>query len=529
MASSHPPQRRLMFRLQTLGGLSLLDPVGSPAITQRRRLALLALLATVGERGLSRDKLLAYLWPESSGENARHALEQLLYSMRRQLPSDAVRGPDPLRLNPAVVTSDVDEYTRALGRGALADAVALYRGPFLDGFHLGDAAAFDEWVDGERSRLANEHALALYRLAKEAGESEHHTLAIDWWRRLAAVDRLSERTALGLVRALASAGNWAGALQYAQDYEALVREELAVPPTADLAAFIEKLRTEHGHNAKPSIKGSGLPASPERYPIERELGRGSVAAVYLARDLKHDRPVALKLLRPELAATTEAKRFLREIAIAARLHHPHVLQLYDSGMQESAGLAARPYYVMPFVNGESLRQRLTREGRLQLGPALQVAREVADALAYAHGMGIVHRDIKPENILLEAGHALVSDFGIAHALKQAGAEKLSVAGVILGTPLYMSPEQASASPDIDGRSDIYSLGIVLYEMLAGEPPFSGRTPQAILARHAVDPVPSLRTIRPEVPAAIEAAIARALAKTPANRFKTSAEFGAALG
>jgi serine/threonine-protein kinase len=266
----------------------------------------------------------------------------------------------------------------------------------------------------------------------------------------------------------------------------------------------------------------------ERYHIERELGRGIMATVYLARDLKHDRPVALKVLRPELATSTEAKRFLREIAIAAGLHHPHILQLYDSGAVESAGKPPSLYYVMPFAGGESLRSRLTKEVQLPLEDALRIAREVADALAYAHLRGIVHRDIKPENLLLESGHALVADFGIAHALDIAGGERLSLSGVTLGSPSYMSPEQAAASLGIDGRSDIYSLGCVLYEMLAGEPPFGGRTTVAILARHAADPVPSLRTVRPDVPVAIERAVSRALAKAPADRFPTASEFGEAL-
>jgi serine/threonine-protein kinase len=183
---------------------------------------------------------------------------------------------------------------------------------------------------------------------------------------------------------------------------------------------------------------------------------------------------------------------------------------------------------MPFVGGESLRERLVKEVQLSLPDALRIAREVADALAYAHKRGIVHRDIKPENLLLESGHALVADFGIAHALDLAGGERLSLSGVTLGSPSYMSPEQAAASRGIDGRSDTYSLGCVLYEMLAGEPPFGGRTTQAILARHAADPVPSLRTVRPDVPVAIERAVGRALAKAPADRFPTASEFGDAL-
>jgi DNA-binding SARP family transcriptional activator len=525
-----------MLRLQAFGGLALLDAGGTPLVTQRRRLALLALLAAAGPRGLSRDKLVAYLWPESSAEHARHALEQLLYSIRRQLSDGIFLGTDPLQVNPSVLSSDVGDFERALARDDPAGAAALYQGPFLDGFFLSDAPAFEQWAESERSRLATAYEGAVYRLAREAGGRGQHTMEIDWWRRLAALDPLSERSALGLARALASAGDWAGALHQAEVFEAFVREELAMAPTPELTAFVQGIRT--GAKRPGEAAGAAVPAgrrsapassSPgERYHIERELGRGTMATVYLARDLKHDRPVALKVLRPELATSTEAKRFLREIAIAAGLHHPHILQLYDSGAVESAGKPPSLYYVMPFAAGESLRDRLQKEAQLPLEEALRIAREVADALAYAHTRGIVHRDIKPENLLLESGHALVADFGIAHALDLAGGERLSLTGVMLGSPSYMSPEQAAASPAIDGRSDIYSLGCVLYEMLAGEPPFSGRTTQAIVARHAADPVPSLRTVRPEVPPAVERAVGRALAKAPADRFADAMQFGEAL-
>jgi DNA-binding SARP family transcriptional activator len=525
-----------MLRLNALGGLTLLDAAGNPVVTQRRRLALLALLAAAGGRGLSRDKLATYLWAESSTEHARHALEQLLYSIRRQISDEVLLGTDPLQFNPSVLTSDVDDFERALGRNQLAEAAALYHGAFLDGFFLTDAPAFEQWAGSERNRLATAYEGALYRLAKEAGGRGQHTIEIDWWRRLASLDPLNERSALGLARALAGAGDWAGALHHAEAYESFVREELAMPATPELTAFVHGIRSGAGRpgegqgGAAPAGRGPAAATSfpGERYHIERELGRGAMATVYLARDLRHNRPVALKVLRPELASSTEAKRFLREIAIAAGLHHPHILQLYDSGALETPGNPPSLYYVMPFAGGESLRERLTKEVHLPLEDALRIAREVADALAYAHLRGIVHRDIKPENLLLESGHALVADFGIAHALDLAGGERLSRTGVTLGSPSYMSPEQAAASPDIDGRSDIYSLGCVVYEMLAGEAPFGGPTTQAILARHAVDPVPSLRTVRPDVPVAIERAVRRALAKAPGDRFATASEFGEAL-
>jgi tRNA A-37 threonylcarbamoyl transferase component Bud32/tetratricopeptide (TPR) repeat protein len=260
-----------------------------------------------------------------------------------------------------------------------------------------------------------------------------------------------------------------------------------------------------------------------RYVIEREVGSGGAAIVYLARDLKHGRAVAVKVLRPELGASLGAERFLREIRIAAGLTHPHILAVHDSG--EADGLL---YYVMPYVEGESLRERLRREGPLPVDEALRIAREVADALSYAHSQGVVHRDIKPGNILLVGGHAVVADFGIAVA---AGVESdaLTELGLAIGTPAYMSPEQGGSAGPIDGRTDLYSLGCVLYEMLTGSPPFTGPSPQAVLARHASDRPSPVRMARPSIPTSVDAAVGRALSKLPADRFPTAQQFAEALG
>jgi serine/threonine protein kinase/tetratricopeptide (TPR) repeat protein len=258
-----------------------------------------------------------------------------------------------------------------------------------------------------------------------------------------------------------------------------------------------------------------------RYAFERELGRGGMATVYLARDLRHDRPVALKVLHPELAAGLGDERFQREIRLAARLQHPHILTVLDSG--DAAG---RLWFTMPFVEGESLRDRLAREKQLPVEDALRITREAADALAYAHERGVIHRDIKPENILLSGGHALVADFGIARALQ--GGEKLTETGLAVGTPAYMSPEQAAGERELDARTDIYSIGTVLYEMLAGEPPFAGPTMQAMAARRLTGEVPSIRRLRPTVPEAVDQAIRTALAPVPADRFASASELARAL-
>ena len=260
-----------------------------------------------------------------------------------------------------------------------------------------------------------------------------------------------------------------------------------------------------------------------RYQIDRQIGVGGMATVYLAQDLRHDRTVAIKVLHADLARTVSAERFLAEIRTTARLVHPNILPLHDSG---SAG--GFLYYVMPFVDGESLRARLEREKRLSVDESVRLVREAADALDYAHRQQVVHRDIKPENILLQSGHALVADFGIARALSVTGSERMTVSGMALGTPAYMSPEQAAGEMDIDGRSDLYALASVLYEMLAGEPPFTGPTVESVIAQRFTRAAPRVTVKRAGVPRAVEAAIAVALARAPEDRFATMERFQAAL-
>jgi len=266
-----------------------------------------------------------------------------------------------------------------------------------------------------------------------------------------------------------------------------------------------------------------------RYVFERKLGQGGMGSVYLAQDLKLKRPVAFKVLRPEIAPLLGVQRFQREIAVVSTLQHPHILPLYDSGEVAAPGEDPLLYYVMPYVAGESLRARLDREKQLPLEDALALARDVAGALDYAHRQGIVHRDIKPENILLAEQQAIVADFGIARAVGAAGGDRLTETGMSIGTPAYMSPEQSTGEADIDGRSDIYSLGCVLYEMLAGETPYTGRTAQALIAKRLSAPIPHLGTLREELPPHVERAVRKSLAKVPADRFATAAQFLAALG
>jgi len=275
-----------------------------------------------------------------------------------------------------------------------------------------------------------------------------------------------------------------------------------------------------------------MPAPPQlsqaladRYRIERELGQGGMATVYLAHDVRHDRKVALKVLRPELAAILGAERFLAEIKTTANLQHPHILSLFDSG--EAGG---QVFYVMPYVEGESLRDRLAREHQLPVEEAVRIGREVADALHYAHGHGIIHRDIKPENILLHGGHAQVADFGIALAVSRSdGGTRMTETGMSLGTPHYMAPEQAMGEREITARVDIYALGCVVYEMLTGDPPFTGSTAQAIVARVVTENPRPMTAQRRTIPPHVEAAVLTALEKLPADRFASAAAFAEALG
>src|SRR5829696_8314679 len=260
-----------------------------------------------------------------------------------------------------------------------------------------------------------------------------------------------------------------------------------------------------------------------QYRLERELGQGGMAIVYLAYDVANDRHVALKVLNPELAATLGADRFLREIEVGRTLQHPNIVGVLDSGSADG-----RLFYTMPFVEGASLRDKLDREKQLSIDEAIDLTKQIAEALAYAHSKNVIHRDIKPENILLSDGRALVADFGIARAVSVAGGERLTRTGMAVGTPTYMSPEQAMGSKDVTPESDIYSLACMVYEMLAGQPPFSGPTAMALLARHSLDNVPSLKIVRGTVPDAVEDAIVRAMAKVPADRFRSAIDFANAL-
>ncbi|HEX6809315.1 MAG TPA: serine/threonine-protein kinase [Gemmatimonadaceae bacterium] len=462
-----------MFTIQTLGGLSLRGAAAFDGTSRENQhaLALLALLAVAGEHGVERDRARDLLWPGSAP--GPDPLPPVLESIRREIGQAALLTDDTLRIDPAVLRSDVGEFERALDGRDARTAVAIYAGPFLSGFSLANAPSFDAWAGRERDRLARRQRSAQAMLA------------------------------------------------------------LRSTPTGRTAGIpaIKRPAGSSGARTPSSVEAvsAGLVASRERgaivggrYRVLGELGRGTTATVLLARDVKHERDVAIKFVRSDAADAHGLARFQREIALVAGLQHPHILPLHDSG--ESGGSL---YYVMPYIAGQSLRERLAAEHALPLGEALRLAREAGDALAYAHAHGIIHRDVKPANILLSGGHALVADFGIASGAPHSAGRRLTDDGYAVGTPAYMSPEQACGDP-VDARSDEYSLACVLYEMLAGAPPFPGsRTESALAQRFLADAAP-LGDKRPDVPPAVARAVATALARAPTDRFPSVAEFLAAL-
>jgi serine/threonine protein kinase/DNA-binding SARP family transcriptional activator len=521
-----------VIEFRTLGTLDLRRRDGDELhslLAQPKRVALLAYLCLALPRGFHRrDTLLGLFWPDADQAHARTSLRNALHVLRHTLGETAFhsRGDEEVGVNFDAIWCDAVAFEERIASEEVDDALNLYRGDLFTGFFLDDVPTFERWLESERTRLRACAGRAA-RVAAERRELEGNlTGAVTLARRAVDLTDTDERAVRRLVELLARIGDRAGALQAYENFARQLAVEFDAEPSAETRALVDRLRNQQAAAthvdstaAGVSIGVQSLPQGALGYLIERELGRGGTSTVFLARDLKHDRPVAIKFLRPEVAAVLGTDRFLAEIAFAARLHHPHILPLLDSGTAN--GL---PYYVMPHVEGETLRGRLRRERFLALDDASLIACEVADALAHAHAHGIIHRDIKPENILLENGHALVADFGIARAVSKAGGERLTETGLALGTAAYMSPEQGDNTVEVDARADIYALACVLYEMLTGDPPFSGSTPQAVLARKAAEPAPPMRAVRDTISPNLERTVLKALSRAPADRFRTVEEF-----
>ena len=539
-----------MIRLRTLGSIGLHSATGEQldaVVAQPKRLALLVFLTLARPFGFHRrDRLLAMFWPERDETHARNSLNQAVRFLRQALGSSLIvsRGAEDIGVDRAQVWCDAVEFQTAIAENRAADAIELYHGELASGFFVSDSRGFDEWLESERARLREQASQAARALAEREEASGNLTQAVRWGRMAVTLSDGDERTLRRWLTMLAGAGDRAGAIQAYEEFARRLQDEYEADPSPETRALVESIRNEVrrpageprpvtgaavGRQATPLLESTPLASigvfTRGWYSITREIGAGGMATVYLAHDVRHSRWVAVKVLRPEIALTVGADGFLREIWIAAGLQHPHIVPVFDSG-----AIDGRLYFVMPLVGGESLRARLERDGPLPLGDAVRVAREIADALAYAHKQGIVHLDIKPENVLLtgEPGgadsHAMVADFGIARAIASSGAEaRLSETGVVVGSAAYMSPEQA-AGDELDGRSDVYSLGCVLYEMLTGKPPFVGATRLAVLVKHSTASVPNLDEVREGVPVNIVHAIRRALSKVAEERYQDVAAF-----
>jgi serine/threonine-protein kinase len=528
-----------MIRLRILGGVDLRNPDGATidaVLAQPRRMALLAYLAlTEPGRPRRRDTLLGVLWPERDAESARAALNKAVHFLRKALGTEAIvtRGAEDVAINPAAVWCDAVAFREAASDERFDDALAAWGGDLLPGFFIEEAQPFDEWLEGERRTLRTRAAEVARRVAETRAHAGEVTGSVNAARQAVELAGHDERVVRELIELLDRLGDRAGALQAYDRFAARLREEFDAEPAAETRALVAGVRARddvrvpvarprNGGGVESGTLEAALRAGlDERFDIARELSGGNMARVFVATERALQRQVVLKVLLPEHGEGVSVERFRREIQVAARLAHPNLVPVLTAGE-----MAGHPFYVMPLVAGASLRDRLTG-GPLPLLEARAILRDVADALAYAHDRGIVHRDIKPGNVLLVGARALVTDFGIAKAIADArmGAvgAPLTHTGSSLGTPTYMAPEQAAADPATDHRADVYSFGVMAWEMLVGHPPFHGLAPQALLAAHMSTVPPDVRASRPEVPRALAALVMQCLEKDPVARPQRMAE------
>jgi DNA-binding SARP family transcriptional activator len=547
-----------MLRLIAFGGVTLTrddHPVASAA-TGRRRLAVLAVLAAAGRHGMSRDALAALLWPDSPQDQARHSLEQTLYATRRALQCDELfLGPATLRLNAEQITADVWEFEAAIDTRQLERAVSLYRGPFADGL-AGDGAGGGEVerrLDTVRAQYARQYVATLETLAREAAARGDLAVSVRWRRRLADAEPLSARAARELIEALVAAGESAEALRFATVHEALIRQELDAPASPEITRWIHRLRgaaVQEGASGYADAGRTGPPrAAPgaepvvhaardheerrlaqlarvlgRRYQLGEPIARGGVSVRYAAT-LVDGPPQAVEVhvLRPSVTAAARPEHFREVLTRVARLADPCVLPTFDFGAAEDVY-----YYVTARQPAATLRDRLRRERELPVPEAVRIARDVAHALAHAHINAVWHGDLRPKHVALAPTGVLVGSFGVVDAIAGEADPGGRTTVVTLGSPAYLSPEQLLSNVLGDERTDVYALGCMLYEMLAGDPPFGGAARLTGAGRKlSQDPQP-LRAVRPRVPTALEALVDRCLARVPADRFPSGVEAARAL-
>jgi DNA-binding SARP family transcriptional activator len=536
---------RVVLRLITLGGLALTKD-GAPyagVAAQRRRLAMLAVLATAGAAGVSRDKLLAYFWPETDDDQARHALNQALHQIRAALGPDAVMSTSTaLALDPAGITSDVAEFERASAERQYERAAALYQGPFLDGFHIRDAIEFERWVTVTRAALAHTWTSVVESLAVAASGRRDRGAVVRWRGLLATADPLNARVIVALAEAHVAAGDRAAALRAMTAHAALVRTELEAEPDPGVTDWIARLRRAPQVDAGPAGPITHREHAPRRdrdhvdrdrveratggrYTIDGVLARGAVLTSFSATDARDRAPVALHIVAAHAAAQADPDRFIDTLRRVGTVGDPRVVPVLDAAVTDDGF-----WFVTPIPPSPTLRDRLARERQLAIPDVIRLARDLATTLTAAHAHDVTHGDLRPKHIAVLPDGVVVSGWALIDALAiirdpDAGRAETAVS---ISAPAYASPEQLEGNVLPDARSDIYSVGCVLFEALAGAPPFMSGGAHALVSHKLTRHAPSVLEARDSVPAALDAALRTCLARVPADRFPSGAALAAAL-
>jgi serine/threonine-protein kinase len=524
-----------VLRLITLGGLALTRD-GAPyagAAAQRRRLALLAVLAASGRTGVSRDKLLAYFWPDSGEDQARHALNQALFQIRQALGAECVTSASTsLALNHAILPSDIADFDLAAGDRALEKAAALYQGPFLDGFFLSDAPDFERWVTSTRSRLARTWGSMVDSLATAAAGRRDRAAVVRWRQQLAHAEPLNAHGVIALVEAHVAAGDRVAALRAVTAHDTLVRTELDGEPDPEIQQWIARLKVAAEPVREAQTGEARLRARIERvtngrYLYDRVLAKGAVLTTLAVTDTRDQMPVSLHIVSTQAMGHADPQRFVQTLRRVSTLGDPRVLPVLDAAATEEIA-----YYVTPPSAGPTLRERLARDRELTIPDAIRLARDLAATLAVAHAHDVMHGDLRPKHIGLLTDGVVVGGWSLIDALAPigdlGGSSSAPETAVTIAAPAYASPEQLEGSRLPDERSDVYSLGCVLFEALSGMPPFAPTGGHAILVRKLTEPAPSVRDARASVPEDLDGVLRTCLARSPADRYASGAALADAL-